>query len=68
MRGKDEGGEEQLVISKHGRDDRKTGAERRSFVTWEASPEFYREERIGERRGRLGRKERHRKGRLSGLE
>ncbi len=51
-----------------GQDDKKTGVEKSSFLTWEVSPEFCREERIGERQGGPGRKERHRKGRLSGLE
>lgn len=51
-----------------GRDDRRTGAEKSSFLTLEVSPEFYREDRIGERQGGPERKERHRKGRLSGLE
>lgn len=40
------------------KDDRRTDAKKSSFLTWEVSPEFYREGRIGDRLGAPGRKER----------
>lgn len=67
--GKDKGGEEWLKsASMGGKDDRRTGVEKCGCFTLEVSPGFCRQERIEERQGGPEREERHRKGRLSGLE
>lgn len=51
-----------------GKDDRKTGAEMSGFLTWEVSPEFLQAGKDWRETWWPGRKERHRKGRLNGLE